>query len=270
MRAVLLGGSRFYLGIDIIAVLCDDGHYRYFHRASILALSGDGRSKMYKGGKAGAGVYQQIINQIPPHEVYIEPFLGGGAILLAKRPAACSIAIDVDGDVIDGWRSDGVLPGVTYIHGDAISYLRKLRYERSTFVYFDPPYLMETRKSKRKLYTYEFGDSGHHRRLLELALWLPCMVAVSGYWSSLYESSLQGWRSISFNAKTRAGVAREWLWMNYPEPVELHDYSYLGQNFREREKITRQKKRWRARLLRMDKLQRYALLSSIAELGDVG
>lgn len=32
----------------------------------------------YKGGKAGAGVYQQIINQIPPHDVYIEPFLGGG------------------------------------------------------------------------------------------------------------------------------------------------------------------------------------------------
>jgi hypothetical protein len=54
--------------------------------------------------------------------------------------------------------------------------------------------------------------------------------------------------------------------MNYPEPVELHDYRYLGENFREREKITRQKRRWRARLLRMSPTQRYALLSSIAEL----
>jgi hypothetical protein len=56
--------------------------------------------------------------------------------------------------------------------------------------------------------------------------------------------------------------------MNYPEPVELHDYRYLGENFREREKITRQRKRWRARLLKMSSQQRYALMASIAELGD--
>ena len=51
--------------------------------------------------------------------------------------------------------------------------------------------------------------------------------------------------------------------MNYDEPQALHDYRYLGENFREREKITRQKRRWIARLKRMDKLQRYALLSSM-------
>lgn len=34
----------------------------------------------YFGGKAGSGTYQTIINQIPPHRVYIEPFVGGGAI----------------------------------------------------------------------------------------------------------------------------------------------------------------------------------------------
>jgi DNA adenine methylase len=32
----------------------------------------------YPGGKSGAGVYQTIINLMPPHTVYIEPFLGGG------------------------------------------------------------------------------------------------------------------------------------------------------------------------------------------------
>jgi hypothetical protein len=101
------------------------------------------------------------------------------------------------------------------------------------------------------------------------ALREPCMVALSGYWSSLYASMLQDWRSISYMVGVQGGQAREeWLWMNYPEPAALHDYRYLGENFREREKITRQKRRWRARLLRMSSLQRYALLSSIAELNE--
>src|SRR5579883_1311551 len=54
----------------------------------------------YPGGKNGAGVYQQIINRMPPHSVYIEPFLGGGAIMRLKRPAALNIGIDRDPRVI--------------------------------------------------------------------------------------------------------------------------------------------------------------------------
>ena len=42
----------------------------------------------YPGGKRGAGVYQTIINLMPPHDVYIEPFWGGGAIKRQKRPGA--------------------------------------------------------------------------------------------------------------------------------------------------------------------------------------
>ncbi len=219
----------------------------------------------YAGGKAGAGVYQQIINQIPPHEVYIEAFFGDGGVYRHIRAASSSIAIDVDGDVMERWRD---APGLTFINGDVISFLQSYEWKGGEFVYCDPPYLFDVRSSKRRIYIHEFGDVGQHEKLLAVLKSLPCMVAVSGYWSSLYESSLQGWRSINFNAKTRAGVAREWLWMNYPEPVELHDYRYLGSNFREREKITRQKRRWRARLLRMSQLQRYALLEAIAELSD--
>ena len=35
----------------------------------------------YPGGKSGSGVYQQLINLMPPHKIYIEAFLGGGAIM---------------------------------------------------------------------------------------------------------------------------------------------------------------------------------------------
>jgi len=50
----------------------------------------------YPGGKGGAGVYQTIINNIPPHDTYIETHLGGGNILERKRPAARSVGIDLD------------------------------------------------------------------------------------------------------------------------------------------------------------------------------
>ena len=44
----------------------------------------------YPGGKAGAGVCQRIINQIPSHDVYTEPFLGDGALLRRTCPARVS------------------------------------------------------------------------------------------------------------------------------------------------------------------------------------
>jgi len=224
----------------------------------------------YPGGKAGAGVYQQIINQIPPHRVYIEPFLGAGAVLLHKKPAIVTIGIDSDAGAIVsmlGKNSDiAGVPGVIIKLGDAISFLSTYQWLGDEFVYCDPPYLFETRSSKRTIYNNEFGDTDQHKELLSLLLTLPCYVAISGYHSSLYAEMLAGWRTISYQTRTRGGnTVREWLWMNYAAPLELHDYRYLGNNFRERERIKRIKTRWIARLARMKDLERYAMLSTIAE-----
>lgn len=227
----------------------------------------------YKGGKGQDGVYHRIINQIPPHRVYIEAFFGGGSIMKYKKSASCSIAIDLDASVLRYLP----VPGALAVNGDAISWLKENFYKLTadTFLYLDPPYLKldidgsPVRSWQGDIYKHEFYTVEQHTELLNLVLDAPCMVAISGYWSSLYESLLQGWRSISYQVGVQGGQSRtEWLWMNYPEPKELHDYRYLGEGFREREKITRQKRRWRARLLRMTSLQRYALLSSIADLSD--
>jgi DNA adenine methylase len=45
--------------------------------------------------------------------------------------------------------------------------------------------------------------------------------------------------------------------------VGLHDYRYLGDDFRERERIKRKTKRWTAKLQSMPILERQALLSAI-------
>jgi hypothetical protein len=59
----------------------------------------------YPGGKGGAGVYQTIINQMPWHETYLEPFLGGGAIMALKRPARWNIGIDLDAEAVKQARA---------------------------------------------------------------------------------------------------------------------------------------------------------------------
>ena len=40
---------------------------------------------------------------MPPHEVYIEPFLGGGAIARLKRPAPLNIAMDLYRPAVDAF-----------------------------------------------------------------------------------------------------------------------------------------------------------------------
>jgi DNA adenine methylase len=220
----------------------------------------------YPGGKGGSGVYQAIINQMPPHRVYIEPFLGAGSVLrFKKRAPAGSIGIDIDAAVTEAWNGDEV-PGLQIIQADALCWLASTTFTDDTLIYLDPPYLMHTRSCKRRVYRYEFELPGHHQQLLDIIKGLPCMVMISGYYSELYAQELTGWRSIHFSAQTRGGhSAVEWLWMNFPEPVELHDYQFLGTNFRERERIKRKRLRWQARLKRMPAIERYALLSALKD-----
>ena len=225
----------------------------------------------YPGGKNQDGTYQKIINQMPPHRVYIEPFLGSGAIMRLKRPAVASIGIDSDDHVANCmWRGNEV-PSLTIMHFDALDYLTanqsKHAFTHDTLIYLDPPYLMSTRSSQRPLYRRELASEEEHSALLRIIKALPCMVMISGYWSDLYARELDGWRTISWQAITRGGtLATEWLWMNFPEPLELHDYRYLGNDFRQRERIKRKQKRWHARLTNMKSLERYAMMSVLEEL----
>lgn len=219
----------------------------------------------YTGGKGGQGIYQAIINQMPPHRVYVEAFLGNGSVLRHKRPAAGTIGIERDEHVLaERWRGDEV-PGLQLVEADAIAWLAARCWQGDELVYADPPYLMETRRTKKGYYRYELTTTDH-RRLLRVLKRLPVPTLVSGYRSELYARELVGWRTISYTAWTRRGQpATEWLWMNFPEPQALHDYRHLGANFRERELLTRQQRRWRARLAKMTTLQRQALLWAIQE-----
>lgn len=255
----------------------------------------------YPGGKHGPGVYQQIINQLPPHRVYIEPFLGGGAVLLKKAPAIVNVGIDADAaavrriwprlrermptEIADPAIADYVArelarlfppsrPGQRTIRssgpvfaavGDALDFLEGYKFTGCELVYCDPPYLHETRNTKRMYGRFELDDQAH-LRLLAILRRIETNVVLSGYYSSLYGKELKNWRVHSFGTSNRAGQrTTETLWMNYSPPPELHDYRYLGSDRRKRQDIQRKQRRWVDRLRRMPELEREALRGAIAE-----
>ena len=222
----------------------------------------------YPGGKAGAGVTQLIINQQPPHSEYIEAFLGGGAIMRAKRPASTNVGIDVDGSATHHFLFKYRRPEVQLYSCDAIAYLQKRReWSGTELIYCDPPYIMSTRRSQRQIYLYELDDASHSQ-LLAVLQGLPCMVQISGYWSELYAEALKDWRLVRFQTTTRGhGVAEECLWMNYPEPTALHDYRFLGSDYRERERIRRKIRRHVDTVNSLPHLEKLAMLEALAGIG---
>jgi len=227
----------------------------------------------YPGGKNGAGVYQTIINHIPPHDTYVEPFAGGAAIFQCKKLAWVSYLIEKDEKAAkDLLRLHKADLGTTVSHECGLEFLKYYFYgpyasaykNANTFIYADPPYVMDSRKSQRPIYNHEWTEEDHIE-FLKLVNELPCSIAISGYASALYDEYLKDWKVITFTAQTRQGPATEYLWMNYPEPTALHDCSYLGQNFRERERIKRKAARWATNFKNMDALERQAVLSAMID-----
>lgn len=198
----------------------------------------------YNGGKESDGTYQKIINKIPFHNLYIEPFLGNGAIYRKKKKSDNSILIDKDASVIKKWKNISLHPGTSLINCDAIDWLEdnwqflniSLKSEVIPFLYIDPPYPIKTRKSKKKLYKYELSDQDHIR-ILNVASCLKVNVLISSYPNDMYDNYLKNWNTITFQSSTRHGTATEQIWYNYEAPDTLHDYSYLGDDYRERERI---------------------------------
>jgi len=129
-------------------------------------------------------------------------------------------------------------------------------------VYCDPPYPLSSRRSAERIYRHEMTDQQHAELLAVLRL-LPCLVIVSSYPSPLYQETLKDWRRIEFRAQTHRGTATEILWCNYPAPRELHDYSFLGNEKRERERIRKKVRLWSKGLLRLPELERQAIVDAI-------
>lgn len=226
--------------------------------------------KSYNGGKESDGTFQKIINVMPPHDIYIEAFLGNGAIFRKKKPAnISSIGIDLDTAVICEWAGIS-FENLKLINMDAISWLETFETISSilknmgirVLIYLDPPYPKHTWKNQVKLYEHELSQQDH-TKLLTVARSIDANIVISSYPNDLYNEVLKHWNTFEFTAMTRGGVATEKVWYNYPPPVELHDYRYLGNDYREREQIKGIVTRNVRKFKRLPDLQRNAIINEL-------
>lgn len=216
----------------------------------------------YPGSKGQAGVFQRIIGQMPPHTVYVEPFFGSGQVFWRKRRAHKTFISDLDAAVL---ARAGAETGVIARAGDGLDLLAALKpaLPADTVVYCDPPYPLSTRNGRR-YYENEMTDK-QHALLLALLQELPWKVLVSCYPNDLYGSQLQDWRCLTYRTRTRGRTVTECLWCNFPEPEELHDWRFAGQNFRQRLYLKRLAKRWLAKLDHMPARKRGYVLHAISQ-----
>ena len=232
---------------DIIARFCD-------------ARLVNGLEHHYRGGKGRS--FREIVNLMPPHARYIETHLGGGAVLRHKRPAAETIGIEIDERVVARWRGSPI-DGVTVLHGDCLEVLPRLKPRPEDLIYSDPPYPAATRRWPR-CYRHDYTDEQHHA-LLDTLRGLPCAIIVSGYRNALYDDRLADWHRTDYLATTRAAPVVESAWTNYAPGLPLHDYTYAGRDFRERETLRRRRQGIVRSLQRADAVSLHAALADLAD-----
>jgi len=264
----------------------------------------------YAGGKNGSGVFQRLICMMPPHKVFVEMFLGSGAIIRRKKPADLSLAYELDKktirefakavplesflpwDINSEWTYPGELPGnggtsigfyepgtlrtnLEIFNVDAFEALKAKFVASSYFwgmhnpgdvlLYCDPPYPDGVRSSKGRIYKFELMAEAEHNELCSLLLAIPCKIILSGYDNDLYNDRLKGWRKESIPTTNRAGKrVLETVWLNFPAPVELHDYQHAGENYRDRWRIEKRLRNWTGQLERMTPAERGAMLERLA------
>lgn len=239
----------------------------------------------YNGGKLGNGTYQQIINHIPPHGIFVSAFAGHCGVFQKIRRADISILNDKDQRVIERWKETSILkncivcenymqgslfeqpdkPVVILKNSDYKSIIAKFKETADAFLYLDPPYLMETRQSKKRLYLHDWLTIEEHTEFLTLASTVNCAAMISHYENDLYNDMLlsKGWNVHRFPSMTRQGLREEIIYYNYPKPKILHDFQYLGHNYRERERIKRKVVRFENKMNRLPEDERAAILSNL-------
>jgi hypothetical protein len=221
----------------------------------------------YLGSKGGSGVYQTIVNCLPPHDTYIEVCAGKATVLFKKAPALNNIILDLNHECIE-YVSNKYEFKLDARIGCGIEFLEKFKPTDKTLIYIDPPYLESTRTSfNTSQYKFEFTFDDHIRLLKALKVLVKkygdtVFCILSGYPSKLYDDSLKGWENLSFQGMTRGGVRTEKIWMSY-QLDQIHFHTYAGKTANKRQDIKRKAESWARRFGAMEPAEKQAVFSAL-------
>lgn len=243
----------------------------------------------YPGAKGGSGVRQALFNCIPETHCFVELFGGTGLISfeLAKKETVNIIALwEKNPAVFDQLMekaykafSDPFNRGVGLFKGDSLQFYKEEVYSHGATRYWgevffaDPPYLFETRKSKRNIYPEEWTENDHISFLKFVSKYFPveheepqAYFIITHPRCELYETYLKGWYSKDIEYMTRRGSMTDTIWMNYDiTQLKLANTDYIGTNYKERQAFNRKKQRWSKRLNGMPLHEKQALVEHLAK-----
>ena len=225
------------------------------------------------GGQSGNGTAQHLINRVPEHNTFCTLFARHCGLFKKIKRAKRVIINDLDPAIYTMWREE--FKGhrdVDILNTDAILVLqaRKIGNQSldfpSVFIYLDPPFLHHTRKRPNTCkYDFELSEAQHQTLIDAVIEFKHAKIMLNHYECPEYERLTEsGWYKHRYPTMTHGGMTTVTIYMNYPPPTQLHDYRFIGADFREREAQKRIKVNMLKKLERLAPVLRNSILTDLA------
>lgn len=222
----------------------------------------------YPGAKTNSGIIPFLVNNIPFHKRYFEWCVGSGQLFRNKRRAQENYLNDVNPMVIAELFSQfGAENGAIRYSVSELKILFKLwHFTREDFMYLDPPYPADARRSGAVLYEFEMLSREAHEEFLTAVLAVNANTMISSRPNELYDTMLKDWRRKEFDTVGHRGQpATEVIYMNYPEPELLHQYDMLGNDCWERQEKSRMRERFKRKIERVSNHSRHIMIEQLVQ-----
>lgn len=222
--------------------------------------------KRYPGAKGNSGIIQFFINKIPYHTRYFELFAGSAQLFRHKKPAGKNYLNDIDKKTLqklqDSLKGKGnIIFSQWNVH--RFFHIFGHTFTRNDFIYLDPPYPKEDRRSGATHYKFEMLDQETHLKLLERIKTIDANIMISTGLNDLYKDQLKDWQRFEFKTIGHKGRRIEVIYINYQIPEFLHQYDLFGDNFTRRQQIKRISSRFRDRLKRIHPYEAHIIIQDI-------
>ncbi len=192
----------------------------------------------YVGNKDFSNVIHFLINRLPKSKRYFSLFFGGGGLENSIYTAGAHFVCSEKNPDCKMYEVPTMATIDFFDYQDLID---AFVFDRSDFIFADPPYMFSSRTTGRKYYKYEFTEEDHIAFLDHIQN-IQARVMITHPENDLYNSKLSHWNKEPFSYMTRQGMYNDCVYMNYSRAdIELLNYDCLGEDFTDRQRIKRQR-----------------------------